>query len=232
MDRHPENREGCTISKKSQAQGGVRCSGEEDDGGPGSGRPASTGRNPGQMGGPPHSARVSSLFSLCPSAPGGKGGVLTLPLPGTPPSSPVQPPQGAPRQLPKLLLPELHGGCAHAGPLPIPPPAGPGGRVRDPGVRPGPARPRSSAWGESGCECQLPRAVAGLNVGGRGGAGHHAHPTRPHPLQAGPALSFPSYLGAVGQSARPLALQATLALLPTLPSQSLYLAFSRPRPWN
>lgn len=150
VDRHPENREGCTISKKSQAQGGVRCSGEEEDGGPGSGRPASTGRNPGQMGGPPHSARVSSLFSLCPSAPGGKGGVLTLPLPGTPPSSPVQPPQGAPRQLPKLLLPELHGGCAHAGPLPIPPPAGPGGRVRDPGVRPGPARPRSSAWGESG----------------------------------------------------------------------------------
>lgn len=96
-------------------------------------------------------------------------------------------------------------------------------------ARPGPAAPLGGNQAESAsCPGLLRDSTSG------GGAGRGITPTQrgPHPLQAGPALSFPGYLGAVGRSARPLALQATLALLQTLPSQSLYLAISRPRPWN
>lgn len=156
---------------------------------------------------------VASLLLLF-VALGWKRGILILTLPGTPPGSPVQPPQGAPRQLPKLLLPELHGGCAHAGPLPIPPPAGPGGRVRDPGVRPGPARPRSSARGEPGCECPLPRAVAD-SASGRGGA---STPTQrgPTPCKKDP----PSPSKRLPGDARPVLMSLGLQARPSLPQLS------------
>jgi hypothetical protein len=75
---------------------------------------------------------------------------------------------------------------------PIPPPAGPGGRVRVPGVRPGPAGPAAPLGGNKAASAGCLGAVAGLSIEG-GARRNYAHLATPHLRGDPPSFSALSY---------------------------------------
>lgn len=142
----------------------------------------------GQMGGPPAPSSTGIIagasIGLCPG--GNESPPRTLAL------FPARDPHHAHRcSLPRArpasfrnsswrnsMVAALAAGAAPG----IPPPAGPGGRVRVPGVRPGPAGPAAPLGGKEAASEGCLGAVTELSVGGGAGRGP-AHPSRPRPWQ-------------------------------------------------
>lgn len=104
-------------------------------------------------------------------------GPCPLPRPGPAPSSPVQPPEGATRQLPKLLLVELHGGCPRGGsPRRSPRPRARAAASGFPGSAPARPAPPLRSGGKEAASA----AAEGLSLNSASGAGR-GRPRPPHP---------------------------------------------------